>query len=417
MVLRIPKPSISTFFVIIPILYFNSCTFEFIKQYSFVLPVVALSALSWCFFLLKENVTQLLGRIFPMLLSVLFFAVLFVLGLQSNITVLTNEFFNMVYLLFFMCVFWVYSKEDYENDRNIILFIWITDVVIASIYSSIRLIADPNLARLLSTGSYHSTSAAAAARGIVSFGVIYGLTFVLITLFTFIIKKKGNMLLNIILFALFTTVLFLAQFLIAILLVGIGILIVLLSSSRSGTVNLKNRLFIITIVGICLIFIMPFVLQFLVESELFGYEINKRIEEILTFVNGENLEGTDMSVRFLQYTMSIGGFFSTFGLGRIFFPSTIVGAHSQWLDGFGNYGIFYAIYIFALFVFLKFIIESLPNKGTKYLYKLLVIIYVVMSITNTSTWAPITLSLFVMVPFLCMEQHSEPDEEPALLAE
>ncbi|MBR2152243.1 MAG: hypothetical protein IJ944_03020 [Clostridia bacterium] len=316
-----------------------------------------------------------------------------------------------------MCVFWVYSKEDYENDRNIILFIWITDVVIASIYSSIRLIADPNLARLLSTGSYHSTSAAAAARGIVSFGVIYGLTFVLITLFTFIIKKKGNMLLNIILFALFTTVLFLAQFLIAILLVGIGILIVLLSSSRSGTVNLKNRLFIITIVGICLIFIMPFVLQFLVESELFGYEINKRIEEILTFVNGENLEGTDMSVRFLQYTMSIGGFFSTFGLGRIFFPSTIVGAHSQWLDGFGNYGIFYAIYIFALFVFLKFIIESLPNKGTKYLYKLLVIIYVVMSITNTSTWAPITLSLFVMVPFLCMEQHSEPDEEPALLAE
>ena len=231
MVLRIPKPSISVFFAIIPILYFNSCTFEFIKQYSFVLPVVALSALLWCGFLLRENVTRLVHQVLPMILSLLLFGLMLLFGVQSQISVFTNDISNMMYLTFFMCLFFMYSDDYYENDRKAILFVWLVDTVISSIYSAIRLISDPTLSRLLSTGSYHSTSAASAARGIVSFGVIYGLVFTLIVLFSLIIRKKGNMLLNIVLFVLFTLVLFLAQFTLAILLVGIGILCVLVFSS------------------------------------------------------------------------------------------------------------------------------------------------------------------------------------------
>ena len=181
--------------------------------------------------------------------------------------------------------------------------------------------------------------------------------------------------------------------------------------------NIQKRLFILIIVAICGIFILPFVMQLIVEGEFFGYEVNARIEELLRLINGEDLEGTDLSVRFLQYFTSLGAFFSSFGLGRIFVPSVSVGTHSQWFDGFGNYGVFFIVYLVGVFVFSKFIVDSMPDEGSKQLYKLVFIIYVVMSLTNTSTWAPITLSLFVMVPFMCMELVADKNPETALLSE
>ena len=417
MVLRIPKPSISTFFAIIPILYFNSCTFEFIKASSIVLPIVALSALLWCGFLLRENITNLVHRVFPMILCLLFFGMLFLFGVQNHISVFTNDISNMLYLMFFMCVFVVYSDEYYENDRKVILSIWLVDTIIASVYSAIRLINDPTLSRMLSTGSYHSTSAASAARGIVSFGVIYGLTLVLIVLFSLIINKKGKMLFNIILFALFTLVLFLAQFTIAILLVGVGVLCVFVINNKNGTVNMQTRFFVLAIVGICLVFISPFLMQIIVESEIFGYEVNARLEEIMTFFSGGSLEGTDLLVRFMQYFTSLGALVSSFGLGKMVVTSLEVGGHSQWFDGLGNYGIFYIIYLVAVISFARYVTQTMPDKGSSQLYKLIFLIYIIMSIPNTSTWAPITLSLFVIVPFLCMEMVAERKPEMELVIE
>ena len=407
MVLRIPKISVFTIFAIIPILYFNSCTFEFVKHLPFVLPMVLVCVLIWGLFLLRRGITVRLNKLIPMAVFALVLGALVLMGVQSQVEVLMSDLKNTIYILFFMLVFVVYSDDRYKNDRALIVFICITDIVISGIYSIYRLIEEPTLSRLLSTGSYHSTQAAENARGIVSFGVVYGLVLTLLVLFYLIMKKREYRLLNIILFSLFTAVLFFAQFLIAICLLGIGCSVIFLVNHFEDRKNNRTRfLCFLAILFIC-ICMLPFVFGFILESDLFGDEINARLREILKFFRGENLDGTDLSVRFLQYFISLSAFTASYGMGKMVVNSVTVGIHSQWLDGLGNYGLLYILFIIALFLFHKFVLQIMPDKSSKQIYGIVFIIYVIMSLTNTSTWAPITLSLFVIVPFLCLDKVSE----------
>ena len=405
MILKIPKVSISTIFVIIPILYFNSCTFEFIKNFSFVLPIVIACVLLWLLLLSREKVVIDIHNILPMGIFVLILGVLFLLGTQNQVSVLLTDLTNAIYLLFFMFVFAIYSGKHYKNDRGLILFVCITDAIISCVYSIYRLIEDPNLSRLLSTGSYHETYEAIEARGVVSFGVVYGLVLILLVLFFLILQKKKHRISNILLFSLFTVTLFFAQFMIAILLVGIGIIWILIINNDNK--KNKTRFFFFIIAGVICIFILPVLLVIIVENNILGYEINARLEEILGLFRGESLEGTDLLARFSQYFMSLSAFISSYGMGKIAMNSVEVGGHSQWLDGFGNYGIIFILYIVALFTFRKFVIKKLPNKNAKRVYQVVFAIYIIMSLINTSAWAPITLNLYVIIPFLCLEKISE----------
>lgn len=407
MVIKIPKVSFSTIFIIIPILYFNSCTFEFIKHFSFVLPIVAVCVLLWFAFLIKERVDMNIHIMAPMIGFVILLGVLFLLTGNNRVPVLMTDLTNTIYLLIFMFIFSVYSDKQYENDRSVILSIWLVDTVISCIYSIYRLIDEPNLSRMLSTGTYHTTEEAIRARGIISFGVIYGLALFLIALFYLIIMKKEKRIVNIILLTLFITALFLAQFLIAVILAAIGFVWIIFINNPSKADNTRLRVLGFIIIGVICILGLPLFISLSTQFQLFGYEINARLEEILLLFKGENLEGTDILARFSQYFISLSAFVSSFGLGKIAFSSVQVGSHSQWLDGFGNYGIIFALYIVAFFIFRRFMIQRLPNKKSKQLYSLIFAIYVVMSFINTSAWAPITLSLCVIVPFLCLDKVKE----------
>lgn len=405
MVLKIPKVSSSTIFVIIPILYFNSCVFEFIKHFSFVLPMVVACVLLWCVLLLKERVVIDVYSILLMGGYAFILGVLFLFGAQNRVSVLLTDLTSTIFLLFFMCVFSIYSGKKYKNDRILIVFVCIVDAIISCGYSIYRLIDDPNLSRLLSTGSYHETNMAINARGVVSFGVVYGLVLILPVLFFLTIRKEKNRLLNIFLFSLFTTVLFFAQFSIAILLVGIGIIWILVINNLNKRKN-KTRFFFY-IVGIICIFSLPFLFEVIVDSNVLGYEINARLQEVLMVFKRENLDGTDLLARFSQYFMSLSAFISSFGMGKIIINSVDVGFHSQWFDGFGNYGLIFVLYIVALIMFRRFVIQRLPNKNAKQVYQVVFTIYIIMSLINTSAWAPITLNLCVIVPFLCLDKVSE----------
>lgn len=407
MVFKIPKFSISTIFILFPILYFNSCTFEFIKPFSFVLPVVGVCILAWLVFLAKERADINVRNLLPMMVYAFIMCVLLMLGAQSRVSILPTDLRNTLYLLLFMCVFAIYSDERYQNDRSFIVFVWIVDTVISCGYSIYRLIKEPNLSRLLSTGSYHGTNEAISARGIVSFGVIYGLVLIVLVLFFLAVQNKKGRLLNIFLFLLFITLLFFAQFLIAIFLVGAGLIWIIFINNPKNNKNKLLRIICFIIIGIICVFSLPFLFEVLVDSNIFRYEINARLQELLMFFKGENLGDTDLLARFSQYSMSLTAFTSSYGLGKIAIDSVEVGSHSQWLDGLGNYGLLFFLYIFAMFMFCGFVIERLPNKKSKQLYRMLFVIYIMMSLTNTSTWAPITLSLCVIVPFLCLDKVTE----------
>ena len=407
MVLRIPKVSLSTIIVLFPILYYNSCTFEFIKPYSFTLPLVGVFLLAWILLLAREGATINVRNFLPMVAYAFLMLVLVLMGASKRVAILSSDMNNTLYLLIFMCVFGIYSGEQYKNDRTFIVSVWLVDTVITCVYSIYRLINEPDLSRLLSTGSYHGTEEAMAARGIASFGVVYGLVLIVLAIFYLVLQSKKKRFANVCLVTLFLVLLFLAQFLIAIGLVAIGMIWMLFINNPTNSKNKRRRSICFIILGACVILSSPFLLRVLADNDVFGYEIDARLEEILVLFNGGDLAGTDILARLTQYTMSLKAFFASYGMGKIVVPSVEVGYHSGWLDGLGNYGILFLLHIAALFAFRSFVLERLTNTKAKKLYRMLFVIYIIMSLTNTSTWAPITLSLCVIVPFLCMDKVSE----------
>lgn len=406
MVLKVPKISFSTLFVLFPLLYFNSCTFEFIKPFSFVLPLVGVFMLAWFLVLVREEAIIDLRSILPMAAYAFILLILSLMGAQKRVSILPTDLRNTLYLLYFMCVFAIYSGEQYENDRSLIVSVWTVDTVICCGYSIYRLIREPNLSRLLSTGSYHGTAEVASARGIASFGVVYGLVLIVLVFFFLSIQNKKNRILNIGLVVLFSTLLIFAQFLIAILFVVVGMVwIFFINNPHKGR---KKLILFISFILLAVIglFCLPYLLEFLIDRNIFRYEITARLEELLVLFKGGSLAGTDIASRFLQYSISWRAFTDSYGLGKIVIDSVEVGFHSSWLDGLGNYGAVYILYIAAVFMFYRFVQTRLPNQKSGQLFRMLFAVYVVMSLINTSVWAPITLSLCVIVPFLCLDRVS-----------
>lgn len=403
MILKIPKCYFSAILVIVPILYFNSCTFEFIKHYSFVLPIVIVCILGWLFFLSNERTGIEIHSMLPMIGYALIMTVMMFFGAQKKIAVFTSDFKNILYLLFFMFVFTIYSKQGYRKERNLIVFACILDAVISCLYSVYRLSGDPTLSRLLSTGSYYETGAAVRARGIISFGVVYGLVLICTVLFFLIITKKNGRILNICLFSVFAIALAFTQFTLAILLLAASVGWNMYMNKK----RTKIKLFFLALFGIAFIYLLPPVLDLVAAQNLFGYEVNARLIEISSFLRGSNAEDSDLFARLMQYGMSLSALIFSYGMGKIVVNSVETGYHSQWLDGLGNYGLLFVWYIVALFIFCKFVIQRLPNKNAIYIYRFIFIIYVVMSLLNTSVWAPITMALFVTVPFICIDAVAE----------
>ena len=363
--------------------------------------------MAWLLSIAKERITVQVGSILPMVAYMLCLLFILLVGTSIHRSMLLSDISNTLYMLLFMGVFSVYSGEQHKTDRKFILSVWFVDTVITCVYSIVRLANDPILSRLLSTGSYHSTEEAAAARGIASYGVIYGLVLVMLALFYLVVQSRNKRLTNICLIVLFFALLILAQFVIALCLVAIGLLWIVLLKKPKSEQKERYRVIFLIIFGTVLIIGFPYLLKLLADSEILGYEINARLREVVLFLEGGDLLGVDMAARLFQYTRSITAFFSSFGLGKMVVSSVEVGTHSEWLDGFGNYGILFVLYLVALGVFHRFVSDKFSNKKSKQLYNILFVIYVIMSVSNTSRWAPITLSLCVIVPFICMDRVSE----------
>lgn len=407
MILKIQKFSLSTIFVLFPLLYFNSCTFEFIKPYAITLPCVLVFLLAWIISVFKEGVHIDVKMIIPIVMYILSLLVLMIFGVQVHSSILLSDISNALYLLIFMFVFIIYSDERRKRDRSVIIFVWFLDTIITCVYSIFKLIESPNLSRLLSTGSYHYSEEAALARGIASYGVIYGLVLVVLSLFYLVLHNTKRRWINISLMVLFITLLILAQFFFAIALVAVGIVWVLLVNNSNNPNQKPYRIIILAILVIVFIIGIPFALRFVADSEILGHELNDRLKEVILFLKNGDISGVDTAARLMQYTRSIRAFFSSYGLGKIVVPSVEVGTHSEWLDGFGNYGVLFLLCLVSLFTFRYLVLKRLPNEKSKQLYKILFVIYVITSLINTSMWAPITLDLCVITPLFCIDRLEE----------
>ena len=88
MILKLRKFSFSTILVLFPILYFNSCTFEFIKPYPFTLPLLGVFLVAWILSLAMERVTFNVARILPMAAYEVILLILMLVGTQVHKSVM-----------------------------------------------------------------------------------------------------------------------------------------------------------------------------------------------------------------------------------------------------------------------------------------------------------------------------------------
>ncbi len=409
MILKIPKISFSTIVALVPILYFNSCTAEFVKHYSLVLPFVLACVGFWVLLMFREKKlsdSNKLRALLPLGAYALFLMVLSLLGKQRTVPVLTSNLSNVLFMLVLSCIFLAYADEESRGDRRFIIGVWLTDTVISSLYSVYRLAEDPTLSRILSTGSFHQTAAAAAARGVMSFAGVYALVMVLLLwMFVLLDKKKGRMV-YVVSFAAFAAMVVMSQFTIALLMLVIGLSTVIFTNGAS-TENILRRLVMLIVVILVLVTGFPIAADFIFENRIFGYEVSHRVHEIRIFLSGNDILGTDMLVRFNQYALSFNAFFHTYGVGRFYFGGVRVGTHSELLDGFANYGVFYIVFLFGFYTLYRYAQARIANVKACNIYRLILVMYAVIGILNTASWAPMALAFLVIIPFVCMEQFAK----------
>lgn len=396
----------STLLIIIPILYFNSCTMGFIKNYSFVLPMVLLATIGWIVvYACERGRIERVGalRLIPIIAVIMFLFLLLVLNLGDNISTLGTSIKNNIFTLFFMFVFVAYSDSVYAKDRALIVRVWCLDTVVSCIYTIYRLDNDPLLSRYMSMGSFYESEMAATVGGIISFGHVYGLVLISVALLAIARQRKKGKLSCIFLLVVYGLFIIKAQFMISIILLLVGLVyVVLIYRSSTCTRVLKFAILIVT--GGLVLLLLPQLLSWIVHAGFMGDALNQRLEEIQSLLIGNQLSTTsDLLLRFEKYLTSISAFWKSFGLGALCNKSVVAGEHSEILDGFANYGIAFAVYIFAILSFYKYIKFKLVGESLE-IYKIVFCFFIVMSLLNTSTWAPTMMILFVIIPFMCLNE-------------
>ncbi len=403
------KFSLSTLLVMIPILYFNSCTMGFIKHLSFVLPTVVLATAAWILLYAYEKRKLKLSGILtlvPMLAVIVFLLLLSLFGLGDNITTLKTSLNNDIFIMFFMLVFTAYSDIEYANDRAAIVAIWSLDTIVSSVYTVYRLDNDPFLSRYMSTGSFYEDADLADIGGIISFGGIYGLVLGSVALTAFICADKNKRASRVLVLVVYCTLIVKAQFMLSIILLFAGILYVVLTNyyKKQNSVKRAAAVVAVIMVAAALPLLLPSLFKLIIDTGFFGEAVNQRLEEMrLLFLGGQLSAETDIMIRAEKYLTSITAFRKSFGMGALWNKSVTAGGHSEILDGFANYGILFVFFIFAVLCFGKYIRSKLSGKAAK-IYRTVFNFYIIMSLLNTSAWAQTMLVLIVIIPFMCLNE-------------
>lgn len=313
-----------------------------------------------------------------------------VLLLKSNTFSLKRSSFYLIYLIIWLLIYLLYAFIGYGTDNvdhlemfmsfwsfvfifafykyyltikddfiNIIVSTIGTLLFITYITTLIGLMRYPNAIRTIShTGNNYYSSL-----NIGGYDFLYALV-LLIPLYVFLIKdeyiskfkriKYVAIIIGLILLA------FLSNFLTALIfsIVGLTLGVYLTKDEISKVTFLYYMFSIIIMMAIMLIPISAYKnLLIIIISQLQDGFIRVRFLEIYTFINSYSLTGSSL-LRQELVNNSWNSFLSSplYGVGGIYYNNTyLIGAHSQWIDDLGRYGI---IGIVPLVLFFKYYLKS-----------------------------------------------------------
>lgn len=370
---------LSIFLIIITSFIINfTKTLEFLKKYKYLMFL----SFIWLFHYLINYIT---GRADLILIHIFtYIRILSIMFLGLYLVELKDKFLNKILITFISLI--------------IILFNIKTILANLDYY---------NLSRLLSTGINLDIN----AYGIASYSYIYGILYLILLLIIKFFKNiKNNFRLNLCLILLITSIclLIIAEFMISIILLILGLIIYYFKVD-----NFKKFIGLLSILILSMIiFSKPLSLGFkFLANHIDNYNIQVRLDDISKMLTGDIENTIDLKERLNVYSESITTFIKhpLFGIGFKGKETKAIGigGHSAILDEFAKFGLMGGSILILLFIscFKSFL--SLFTKKSKKIYFICSLIYILFMFINTALFVTTIYFIWLIIPLFILNFKEE----------
>ena len=306
---------------------------------------------------------------------------------------------GIIYLIVIISIYNFYIEKDVKYQK-ILLSIFLIDYIFLSINTTLALNENPIISRLLSAENHEIE-----IKGVGNYTFIYSIPMIIIYLINEIIKRR-NYILNISILIILLIVFYKANFSIAYILLILIVFLYFLCKTK-----LRYKKIAIVIFTPLLLFVAyfsgPIFLNMIIENNNINYEVRVRANEMLSFYNQENIDGTDLNSRLEKYSISINTFTNNVLIGS--FGEGPIGGHASWLDWLGMYGTLSIFWWFSLITMFKRSKKQIYNKNM-IAYKIIYLYYFILGIINNTMFFNLYLILFFIVPLLLKKKERNGDD-------
>lgn len=338
-----------------------------------------------------------------------------ILFVIKNTFMTSYEIKNIIRIAINLLIFGYYFYLEDTKSIKFLLKIALITISIYSIFTVRALIESPNLSRILATENPEKYTGYISNRFVGGYDFAYGITFVLISLFSVTFNKDfittKNKLLNYIIIALLTITLLYQQFTIALILLIIGIGINLLKIR-----NIRQLMLWIVIITIIVLVMSNYIITLLnfIAKNIKQETISQRIYEVTSLLEEKRLDNTvDLKERTKKYITSFATFLKDpLGLN----DEKEIGNHSELLDEYAKYGVVIAtITIIPIYIYIKFIYCKLQSNSKRRIWFSITILYLVFNIINTTMFINVTILIFFVTPaIIYISEEKEKEHENTL---
>ncbi len=304
---------------------------------------------------------------------------------------------NLLYVLVVMAMFSYYYYYGTKKEIKFLMVVFLLDTAIIMVRTFIMLQENPEVVRLLSTGSDSKWIAFGdeVPVGIGAYGFCYQLVLLQPMIAYWFNKKQVNNLIRILVYGTILVFLYQAQVTLALLMYPVMLII----SYNYGQQQNNSRVLVKwLLIGISMIVILclPVILQALIESS--GDSLAARLEELYRFVVLQDVSGSDMKSRIVLYTTSLFAFFRSPLWGG--FGNKVYGSHSTLLDILAAFGVLGLIGYAGLFRPIN-CVRKVTDKNKDDIKKVIrtsMIGAIIISVINVFISSELVLMISIIIP-------------------
>lgn len=326
----------------------------------------------------------------------LFCFIVFVSGIYVDGGYFSQYSMNLIYVLIMIAVISYFCKYGDRKQISFLLMVFIVDVVIVTVHTYIELLANPVLARAISTSAESAKELLGSEipKGVGGYGLCYQIVLMAPFITYFFNSRKVVLPIAVICYAVLILFLFQAQITLALVMFAVLIIIGFSNGSSNRILSLALK-FVSVAVSVYLILNISSILETLIEYS--NKELGDRLREMLHFIKTSNASEGDIGSRVDLYKMSFDSFRQNPFFGS--FGNKTYGSHSTLLDMLGAYGLVGLFGGIGMFIpFFRTRKSVSMNPHLKKTQRLFLLAFVILAFVNAVIGTETMLIIIVIVP-------------------